>query len=69
MDLIRPERSDLSAPELEKLPYFTLYANIDQSAPNLVTIYMINRSRISLIFGIIRPEHSELYALELEKNC
>ena len=39
MDLIRPEVSELSALELENLPYLTVYplasANIDQSIPNL----------------------------------
>ena len=43
MDLIRPELSELSALELENLPYLTLFttlasANIDQSVPNLATI-------------------------------
>ena len=42
-------------------------ANIDQPAPNLVTIFMTNISRISSIMGIIGPEHLELFALELEK--
>ena len=36
---------------------------------NLVTIYMTNRSQISLTMGIIRPEHSELFVLELKKKC
>ena len=43
MDLIRQELSELSALELENLPYSTVYilasANIDQSVPNLATIY------------------------------
>ena len=30
---------------------------------------MTNRSRMSLIMGVIGPEHSELLALELEKNA
>ena len=37
-------RTELSALELENLPYVTLYAlasaNIDQSVPNLATIYI-----------------------------
>ena len=45
MDVIRPELSELSTLELENLPYLTVYtlasANIDQSVPNLVTIYML----------------------------
>ena len=40
---------------------------VNQSAPNLVTVYMTNRSQISLIIDIIRPEHLEVFALELEK--
>ena len=74
MDLIGPELSELSVRELEKLPYLTLImynptsANIDQSALNLVRIFMTNRSRISLIIGIIGPEHSELFALDLGKK-
>ena len=44
LDLIGPELSKLSALELENLPYLTVYtlasANIDQSVPNLATIYL-----------------------------
>ena len=40
--------------------------NIDQSAPNLVKMYMTIRSRMSSIMDIIRPELSELCTLELE---
>ena len=40
--------------------------NIDQSAPNLVKMYMTIRSRMSLIMDVIRPQHSELGTLELE---
>ena len=43
MELIGLELSELSALELENLPYLTVYslasANIDQSVPNLATIY------------------------------
>ena len=71
-DLIGPELSELSALELENLPYLTLVytlatANIDQSVPNLATIYMPIRSRMNLIMGQIEPEHPELFALELGK--
>ena len=46
---------------------YTLSAtNIDQSAPNLVKMYVIIRSRMSLIMDLIGPEVSELSALELE---
>ena len=71
MELIGPELSELSALELENLPYLTLFtlasANIDQSVPNLATIYMPTRPRRSLIMGQIEPEHLELFALEFGK--
>ena len=72
MDVIGPELSELSTLELENFPYLTLFtipsANIDQSVPNLVTIYMPIKSRMSLIMGQIEPEHLELFALEFVKN-
>ena len=40
--------------------------NIDQSAPNLIKMYMAIRSRMSSIMDLIRPELSELSALEFE---
>ena len=71
MELIGPELSKLSALELENLPYLTVYtlasANIDQSVPNLATVYMPIRSRMSWIVGQIEPEHPELFALEFGK--
>ena len=42
---------------------------MDQSAPNLVKIFVIIRSRISSIMDVIGPELSELYALEFAKNA
>ena len=69
--LIGPKLSELSPLELENLPYLTLLtlasANIDQSVPNLATIYMPIRSRLSSIMGQIEPEHPELFALEFGK--
>ena len=71
MEPIGPELSELSALELENLPYLTVYslasANIEQSVPNLATIHMPMRAQISLIMGQIEPEHSELFALEFGK--
>ena len=71
MDLIGPELSELPALELENLPYLTVNtlasANIDQSVPNLATIYMPIRSRMSSNIGQIEPEHPELFALEFGK--
>ena len=56
MELIGPEQSELSALELENLPYFTFFytlasANISQSVLNLATIYMPIRSHMSSIMG------------------
>ena len=67
MDLIGPKLSELSALEFENLPYLTLYtlvsANIDQSVPNLATMYMLTRSPMSLIMRQMEPRHPELFAL------
>ena len=71
MELIGPELSELSALELENLPYLTVYSlastNIDQSVPNLATIHMPMRAPMSSIMGQIEPEHPELFALEFGK--
>ena len=70
-DLITPELFELSTLELENLPYLTLFtlasANIDQSVPNLATIYLPIRSQMSSIMEQIKPEHPELFALEFGK--
>ena len=42
---------------------------IYQSAPNLVKIYVTIRSWMSLIMDLIRPELSDLFALEFAKNA
>ena len=71
MDLIGPELSELSALELENLPYLTLLTlaspNIDQSVPNLATIYLLIRSWMSLIVEQIKRENAELFVLEFGK--
>ena len=79
MELIGPELSKLSALEYENLPYLTLFtllhlqiltiasANIDQSVPNLATIYMPIKSWTSSINSEIEPEYPELFALEFGK--
>ena len=41
--------------------------NINQSAPNLVTMSMSIRSHMSLIMGQVIPDQSVLSALEIEK--
>ena len=71
IELIGPELSELSALELENLPYLTVYtpasANNDQSVPNLATIYLPIRSQMSLIMGQIEPDHPSYLPLNLEK--
>ena len=48
------------------LVYTLASTNMNQSAPNLVHMYMTIRSRMSSIMELIGPELSELSALELE---
>ena len=47
--------------------YTLASANVDQSVPNLATIYMPKKSRMSLILGQTESEHPELFALEFGK--
>ena len=68
---IEPEHPELFALEFGKLAeYDFVYSlsstNINQSAPNLVQMYMTIRSRMSLIMKVIGPQLSELSALKLE---
>ena len=49
------------------LLYTLASTNINQSAPNLVKVYMTIRSRMSSIMGLIGPEHLELFAFELKE--
>ena len=71
MEPIGPERTELSALDFENLPYLTMFtrasANIDQSVPNLPTIHMPIKSRMSSILGQIESECPELFALEFGK--
>ena len=46
--------------------YTPASTNIDQSAPNLVKMYVTIRLRMTSIMDLIRPELSKLSALELE---
>ena len=69
MGQIEPEHLELLALEFGKIAEYDLVytpssTNIDQSAPNLVKMYVIIRSRMSLIMDLIRPEMSELSALD-----
>ena len=71
MGQIESEHPELFALEFGKIAesdfvYTPASTNIDQSAPNLVKMYMTIRSRMSLIMDVIRPEVSELSTLELE---
>ena len=72
MNLIIPELCELFALEFAKIAesdfvYYLASANINQSAPNLATIYIPIRSGMSSIVGQIEPEHLELFALEFGK--
>ena len=69
MSQIEPEHPELFALNLKNCWWWLLTlssTNINQSAPNLVKMYMTIRSRMSLIMDLIRPELSELSAFELE---
>ena len=68
---IKSENLELFALEFGKIAeadfvYTPAATNIDQSASNLVKMYMSIRSRMSMIIDLIRPELSELSSLELE---
>ena len=75
MGPIRPEQLELFALELGKIAAFDFVyslasTNINQSAPNLVTMYMSIRSQMSLIIGQVISDQSVSSALEIEKmNC
>ena len=66
------EHLELFALEIGKIAesdfvYTLASSNINQSAPNLVKMYVTIRSCMSLIMGLIRPELFELFALEFAK--
>ena len=71
MGQIEPEHPALFALEFGKIAendfiYTLSSTNMNQSAPNLVKVDMTIRSQMSSIMVLIRPELSELTALELE---
>ena len=71
MGQIESENWELYALEFGKIAesdfvYTVASTNIDQSASNLVKMYVTIRSRMSLITDLIGPELSELPTLELE---
>ena len=66
------ERLELFVLEFRKIAesdcvYTLVSTNINQSAPNLVKMYVIIRSRMRLIMDLIGPELSELFPLEFAK--
>ena len=70
------EQIELEHPELFVLEFGKLAesdclllasANINQSAPNLVKMYVTIRSRMRSIIDLIGPELSELFPLEFAK--
>ena len=68
---IEPEHLESFALEFVKIAeydfvYTLSSTNNHQSAPNLIKLYVIVRSWMSLIIDLIEPELSELSALELE---
>ena len=71
MDQIEAEHPELFALKFGKnteydLVYTLASTNINQSAPNLVQMYMTIRAWMSLTMRRIGPELSELSALEYE---
>ena len=71
MGQIEYEHPELFALEFGRVAeYDVVYSlsstNIEHSAPNLVKMYVIIRSQMSLIMDLIGPELSKLSALELE---
>ena len=71
MGQIESENRELFALEFGKIAesdfvYTPASTDIDQSASNLVKMYMTIRSRMSSIMDLIGPELSELSTLELE---
>ena len=72
MEQIKSEHPELFALELGKIAetdfvYTLASTNSNQSVPNLVKMYVTIRSRKSSIMDLIRPELSELSALEFAK--
>ena len=73
MGEIEQEHPELFALEFRKIAeYDFVYnlssTNINQLAPTLVKMYVIIRSRMSLVMDVNGPELYELSALELENS-
>ena len=83
MNLIRIERQELfnlqlgekktkqkkKNPPIVDFAFSLASANIHQSAPKMVKIYMTYRSRMRMIEGPIASEQPELFSLDLGKKC
>ena len=72
MEQIEAEHPELFVLEFGKIAEFDFVytlasTNINQSAPNLVKMYVTLRSRMRWIMDLIRPELSELFPLEFAK--
>ena len=72
MEQIKSEHWELFALEFGNIAeidfvYTLASPNINQSAPNLVKMYVTVRSHMSLIMDLIGAELSELFALEFAK--
>ena len=72
MEQIKPEHLELFALEVGKIAeanfvYTLASPNINQSAPNLVKMYLIIRSWMSSIMDLMGAELSELFDLEFVK--
>ena len=72
MGQIETEQPELFAFEFRKIAesdfvYTLASKNINESAPNLVNMYVTIRTRMSSIMGLIGPELSELSAFEFAK--
>ena len=72
MEQIKPEHPELFVFEFRKIAesdfvYTVASTNINQSAPNLVKMYVAIRSWMRLIMDLLVPELSELFPLEFAK--
>ena len=72
MEQIKPEHPELFTLEFGKIVetdfvYTLASTNINQSAPNLVKMYVTIRSRMSLIMNLIELDLSELFTPEFAK--
>ena len=72
MGHIGPDQLELFVLELGKIAafdfvYFLASTSINQSTPNLVTMYISIRSQMSLIMGQVIPDQYVLSVLEIEK--